>query len=48
MVAVTILVTINSGSRLALGVCGIGGLIGFALVSAIFRQLQSTLTAQSI
>ncbi|MBC8868505.1 MAG: serine/threonine protein kinase [Planctomycetes bacterium] len=48
MCAVATLATINTGSRLALGVFGFGGLLGFVLVAAIFRQLQSTLTSQSI
>jgi serine/threonine protein kinase len=47
MLAVNILVTINSGSRLALVVFGMGGLLGFVLVVAIFRHLQSTLTSQA-
>jgi hypothetical protein len=44
MFAVAILAIIDTGSRFALGVFGIGGLVGFALVTVIFRQLQSTLT----
>ena len=47
MMAVAILATIDSQSHLALGVFSIGGLLGFAFVSAMFRQLQSILTTQS-
>jgi hypothetical protein len=47
MLALSILGTMNSGSRLALIVFGVGGFLGFMLVVAIFRHLQSTLTSQA-
>lgn len=47
MIAVAILATIDSQSRLALGVFSVGGLVGFAFVAAMFRQLQTILMSQS-
>jgi hypothetical protein len=45
MFTVAILAMIDTKSRFALGVFGIGGLVGFAAVAAIFRHLQATLRA---
>jgi serine/threonine protein kinase len=43
MCSVAVLSLIDTGSRLALGVFGFGGLMGFVLVALIFRKLQGTL-----
>lgn len=47
MSSVAILSIIDTESRMALGVFGLGGLVGFALVAWIFRRLQETLRALS-
>jgi serine/threonine protein kinase len=45
MLGVAVLVLTGSGSRLALGVFSAGGLAGFALVYAAFRELEADLVA---
>lgn len=44
MFTVAILATINSESRLALGVFGLGGLVGFFAIAPIFRKLLTRLS----
>jgi hypothetical protein len=45
MFTVAILAMIDTNSQIALGVFGIGGLLGFGLVAAIFRQLQTMMSS---
>jgi len=47
MVAVTILVSIDTDSRFAIAIFAVGGLLGFAMVAPIFKKLLDRLTPKA-